>query len=319
MSVSRTEFVRLDALVQLINARGGNYRHVAGPEERSLALAGTAVRALGLSLAGVSGTVPAHAIRVYGREEDLYMQSQDPRKRPAVCARCFDGIPAMIVVADGLEPDTELLRHAQDCGVPVYASPLASEQVVKITRKVLQLQQSPRTTIHAGMVDVLGVGVLITGESGVGKSEVALDLVLRGHRLVSDDRVDVVRDGDTLFGSGPELTRNYMEVRGLGIINVRDLYGISAVRVQKKLELVIELQYWKDVESIDRLGLERQQYALLDVNLPKVQIPVSPGRNIAGIVEVAVRNHLLRLQGIDSARALTDRLSQELRESGRRA
>ena len=317
--MTHAEYIRLDALVQLINARGGNYRHVAGPEDRNLALAGTAVRALGLSLAGVTGTVAPQAIRVFGREEDSYVQSQEPRRRPAVCARCFDGVPAMLVVADGLEPDAELLRHAESCAVPVYASPLTSEQVVKITRKVLQLQQSPRTAIHAGMVDVLGVGVLITGESGVGKSEVALDLVLRGHRLVSDDRVDVVRDGDTLFASGPELTRNYMEVRGLGIINVRDLYGISAVRVQKQLELVIELQYWKDAESIDRLGLDRLDYELLGVRLPRVQIPVSPGRNIAGIVEVAVRNHLLRLQGIDSARTLTDKLSAELRESGRRA
>jgi HPr kinase/phosphorylase len=166
-------------------------------------------------------------------------------------------------------------------------------------------------SLHGVLVDVYGIGVLLLGESGSGKSECALDLVTRGHRLVADDVVDVVRDGaEILIGSGPARIRHHMEIRGLGIINVRDLFGVAAIRYRKRIELVIQLVPWRPEEEYDRLGLEGPAFAVLGVKLPLLRIPVSAGRNVAILVEVAARNHLLKLMGVHAARAFTAQLGR---------
>jgi len=163
--------------------------------------------------------------------------------------------------------------------------------------------------LHGVLVDVYGIGVLLLGESGSGKSECALDLITRGHRLVADDVVEVARDGQgILMGRGPARIRHHMEIRGLGIINIRDLFGVAAIRYRKRIELVIQLLTWRPEEEYDRLGVEEFGHPILGVTLPLLRIPVSAGRNVAILVEVAARNHLLKLMGVHAARAFTSRL-----------
>ena len=167
----------------------------------------------------------------------------------------------------------------------------------------------PGTLLHGDLVDVYGIGVLLLGESGTGKSECALDLVTRGHRLVADDVVEVAKDGEQiLIGRGPARIRHLMEIRGLGILSIRDLFGVSAIRYRKRIELVVTLEPWRPEEEYDRLGVEDQTYPILGVQIPMLRIPVSAGRNVAILVEVAARNHLLKLMGVHVARTFTQGL-----------
>jgi HPr kinase/phosphorylase len=168
---------------------------------------------------------------------------------------------------------------------------------------------APETTLHGDLVDVYGIGVLLLGESGTGKSECALDLVTRGHRLVADDVVEVAKDGERiLMGRGPARIRHLMEIRGLGILSIRDLFGVAAIRYRKRIELVVMLEPWRPEEEYDRLGLDEQTYSILGVEIPRLRIPVSAGRNIAILVEVAARNHLLKLLGLHVARSFAQDL-----------
>jgi HPr kinase/phosphorylase len=172
-----------------------------------------------------------------------------------------------------------------------------------------------RTVLHAVLMDILGLGVLIVGESGIGKSECALDLVVRGHRLVADDTVEVRRRAETvLIGTCPELTRNHMEVRGLGVINIRDLFGIASIRSSKRVELVVQLERWEPGREYERLGLDDAFYEILGLPIPLIRMPVAPGRNVAILVEVAARNQLLRARGHHAARKFAARLERQLRE-----
>ena len=201
-------------------------------------------------------------------------------------------------------------------GVALFASPLMSSVFIDRITKYLEDQLSPTTSIHGVLMDVLGVGILLLGKSGIGKSEAALDLVMRGHRLVADDIVDIrKRPPDNVFGSGSEIIKHHMEIRGLGIINIKDLFGIAAVRDTKKIELVIELVEWREDEEYDRLGVEDMVLSILDIELPKLKIPVRPGRPTTSIIEVAARNQLLKYQGKHSAREFQDRLNRAIAEA----
>ena len=171
--------------------------------------------------------------------------------------------------------------------------------------------RTPESTLHGALTDVYGIGVLLLGESGTGKSECALDLVTRGHRLVADDVVEVSQESDRIImGRGPARIRHHMEIRGLGIINIRDLFGVAAIRYRKRIELVVLLEPWRPEGEYDRLGLEEQTYPILGVPIPMLRIPVSAGRNIAILVEVAARNHLLKLMGVHAARSFAARLTE---------
>jgi HPr kinase/phosphorylase len=177
----------------------------------------------------------------------------------------------------------------------------------------LDVYLAPRTVVHGVLMDILGLGVLIVGESGIGKSECALDLVVRGHRLVADDAVELrARAEAFLIGTCPELTRNHMEIRGLGLINVQDLFGVASTRRSKRVELVVQLERWDPSREYDRLGLDEAHYDSLGVPVPMIRMPVAPGRNLAILVEVAARNQLLRYGGHHSARRLADRLDEQL-------
>ena len=197
--------------------------------------------------------------------------------------------------------------------MPLLQTAVVTPTAIATLSSWLEDALAERSLCHAELIDVLGLGVLLMGESGIGKSECALDLIVRGHRLVADDTVEVKRRGENLLiGTCPELTRHHMELRGLGIINVRELFGISSTRSSKRIELVVQLQRWEHGQEYERLGLDDAYYELLGVKIPLIRMPVAPGRNIAILVEVAARNQLLRARGHHAARILAERVSQAL-------
>src|SRR4029077_18952513 len=205
----------------------------------------------------------------------------------------------------------EAMKLANAYGVPLMRSPLMSSVFINRMTKFLDDSLAPTTSVHGVLIDVLGIGVLLMGKSGIGKSEAALDLVLRGHRLVADDIVEIKAKGtDAVYGAGSELIRHHMEIRGLGIINIKDLFGVASVRERKKIELVIELVEWDERHEYDRLRLEQATMNIVGVEVPHAVVPVRPGRNMTTIVEVAARNHLLKLQGHHSAQEVADKLAQ---------
>ena len=225
-------------------------------------------------------------------------------------------ISALAVTKDFPVPKV-LREEADQAGVAILATPLLSSTLMMRLTAYLEDALAPSTSLHGVLIDVLGVGILILGKSGIGKSEAALDLVLRGHRLVADDIVDIKRrGGNTLYGQGSEIIRHHMEIRGLGIINIKDLFGVAAVRERKKLEMVVELVEWDPSVQYDRLGVEEHTYEILDLTIPQLMIPVRPGRNMTTIIEVAARNHLLKLQGHHSALEFQERLNKAIADAG---
>jgi HPr kinase/phosphorylase len=188
-----------------------------------------------------------------------------------------------------------------------------SSQFIEAVQTYLEDVLSPSTSMHGVLLDVFGVGILLLGKSGIGKSEIALDLIMRGHRLVADDIVDVKRPSpEAVFGMGSEIIKHHMEIRGLGIINIKDLFGVAAIRERKKIEIVLELVEWDPTVEYDRLGVEDRKYRVLDVEIPMLVVPVRPGRNMTTIIEVAARNHLLKQQGHHSAREFQERLNRAI-------
>jgi HPr kinase/phosphorylase len=207
----------------------------------------------------------------------------------------------------------ELLDCAKERGIPVVRTGLKTAEFYQRVTPFLQEAFAPHTTLHGSLADVYGVGLLFIGRSGIGKSECVLDLVERGHRLVADDVVHVSRRGtDVLIGRGHELSRHYMEIRGVGLVDVRALFGIRAVRQQKRIEVVVELQDWDSSRETDRTGLDIQTTEILDVELPKVVVLLNPGKNITVISEVVSMSHLLRYSGYDPAHAFNERLIQRM-------
>jgi HPr kinase/phosphorylase len=273
----------------------------------------------GLALAGYVRQVHPERVQVLGATEISYLGTlSDADAQRSV--ESFIGLnPACVVVTKGLEVPRMLLDVADHAGVPVLRTPLVSSTAIDAIQKHLELQLAPTASIHAVLMDVLGVGVLLLGKSGIGKSEAALDLIMRGHRLVADDLVEVRRtSGEVLVGWASELIKHHMEVRGLGIINIKDMFGVAAVRDEKKIELVLELLRWDQTESHDRLGLDEMVYPILDVQVPLLRIPVSPGRNVSSLIEVAARNRLLQVRGHHSAREFQERLDRALADARER-
>jgi HPr kinase/phosphorylase len=213
-------------------------------------------------------------------------------------------------------PPRELVAEAERAGLPLLQTAIATPLAIAKLESILEDSLAERTVIHAVLMDVLGLGVLITGESGIGKSECALDLIVRGHRLVADDTVEGRRRSETiLIGSCPELTRHHMELRGLGVINVKELFGIASIRSSKRIEFVVQLERWDASREYERLGLDDEFYEILGLRVPLIKMPVAPGRNIAILAEVAARNQLLRARGHNAARILADRLEHTLRQT----
>jgi HPr kinase/phosphorylase len=275
----------------------------------------------GLALTGYTDYIRYGRVQILGSSEAGYLRKLNARQRRAVLAKLCRCRISCFVVTKGIPPATELLSAAESRGIPVLTTPLESTPFIKLLSAFLEERLATRLHLHAVLLDVFGLGVLILGESGIGKSECALELIDRGHRLVADDVVEIKRMGDVLVGVSPDLTRYHMELRGLGVLNIKDLYGVSAMRLSKRVELVVQLERWDAAKEYDRLGLRGESFLILGVEVPLARMPVAPGRNIALLVEIAARNQLLREGGYDAARRFVERvdeLAAEPRSSSRR-
>jgi len=268
----------------------------------------------GLVLAGFRQRFPEGRIQVLGETEVLYLRSLDADDRARVLKTFFALDMPAVVVTKGQDVPPEVLREASARGVPLLRSRLKTGDFYRGIHPFLEEQFAPSTTIHGSLADVYGVGLLFVGRSGIGKSECVLDLVERGHRLVADDVVQIARRGhDILIGRGHEFQQHHMEIRGIGIIDVKALFGIRAIRQQKRVEVVVQLVDWDDGATYDRTGLETEEVDILDVRIPKVVVPLNAGKNITVICEVVAMNHLLKYAGVNSARLFNDRLRGAMR------
>jgi HPr kinase/phosphorylase len=267
----------------------------------------------GLALSGFDAAVKGGRVLILGESEIRYLESLDVTARDATLGRLYShDIPA-VLITQGFAPPVELSATADRTAVPLLRTRNATPDAMARLGSALDNLLAPRTTIHGVLMDILGLGVLVIGESGIGKSECALDLVVRGHRLVADDTVELrCRAESFVLGSCPELTRHHMEIRGLGLINIQDLFGVASTRTSKRVELVVQLERWEPGREYDRLGLDDARYDVMGVQIPMIRMPVAPGRNIAIVVEVAARNQLLRTRGAHAAQALVDRLARDL-------
>jgi len=269
----------------------------------------------GLALAGYTGRFAPHRMHVLGETEITYLNSlpAEDRRRALATFLSFD-LPC-VFITKGLTPPEELVALARERGVPLLRSRLKTAEFYRKIKPLVESAFAPRTTLHGSLADVYGVGLLFVGRSGIGKSECVLDLVERGHRLVADDVVQVTRRGaDILMGRGHELAAHHMEIRGIGLIDIPALFGVRAVRQQKRIEVVVQLVDWEAVQHLDRSGLTQEETTILDVAIPKVVVALNPGKNITVISEVVAMMHLLRYSGVDVAAAFNERLIRRMKE-----
>ena len=269
----------------------------------------------GLALAGYTGRFAPNRLHVFGETEITYLNSLPPEERRKSLEKFFGFDLFCIFVTKGQEVPSEMLELARAKGVPLLRSKLKTAEFYRRIKPIVEEAFAPRTTLHGSLADVYGVGLLFVGRSGIGKSECVLDLVERGHRLVADDVVHVTKRGiDVLIGRGHEISRHYMEIRGVGLIDINALFGVRSVRQQKRIEVVVQLEDWDTGREYDRTGLDLQETDILDVKVPLVTVPLNPGKNLTVICEVVAMNHLLRYSGVDSAHAFNDRLIRRMRE-----
>jgi HPr kinase/phosphorylase len=292
--------------LEALTGDAGLDREIPSPEASSpgLVLAGYTAR--------FTGTDRMH---ILGETEITYLASLDSAARRAAIETFLGYDLPCVVVTKGQEAPEELVTLAAAKGIAVIRTRLKTAEFYRRLKPFLDDAFAPSTTVHGSLADVFGVGLLFRGRSGIGKSECVLDLVERGHRLVADDVVRVTKRGnDVLIGRGHEVSRHYMEIRGVGLIDINALFGVRSVRQQKRIEVVVQLEDWDTGREYDRTGLDLQETELLDVKVPLVTVPLNPGKNLTVICEVVAMNHLLRYSGVDSAHAFNDRLIRRMRE-----
>ncbi len=260
----------------------------------------------------------AERVQVMGRTEMSYLQSLDLKKLRQTLERLFSYDIPCVIVSKGIIPPPVMLDIADRTNIPLFSSKLATVDLMSKLANWLDVQFAPRIYVHGTMVDVYGVGILYTGKSGIGKSECALDLVERGHRLVADDVVELRKQGENvLIASGTNLLGHHMEIRGVGIIDIEKLFGIRAIRMQKRVELEVKLVMWEELPDYERLGLETKTTSFLGVEIPQVIIPVSPGKNLTAISEVIAMDFMLKVYGENVASTFVERLNEEIRRKSR--
>lgn len=269
----------------------------------------------GLEMAGYFTYHPADRIQILGMTELSFFHGlTEEEKIDRMQRLCVDKTPC-ICISRGKEAPPELIQAANEKNIPVLRSNLTTTKLISKLTNFLESELAPNTTMHGVLVEMYGVGVLITGGSGIGKSETALELVKRGHRLVADDAVEIRQTAeDVLIGSSPELIRHLLEIRGVGIINVATLFGAGAIRIFKKIAIVCRLENWDNSKEYDRLGLDEDKIKIMDTYLPQMTIPVRPGRNLAVIVEVAAMNFRLKLMGVNAAESFAHRLTEAIED-----
>ncbi|PYR67842.1 MAG: HPr(Ser) kinase/phosphatase [Acidobacteria bacterium] len=300
---SRAEAIGLP--FELLGGASGLERAIASPH----------IQKTGLALAGFDAYLQPARILVFGESEIRYLESLDAPSRMNVLAAAFSHDIPCVLITGGWDPPVELLAASDRYDVPLLRTAVSTPVSIAKIEYLLDDELAERQVIHGVLMDMLGLGVLIIGESGIGKSECGLDLVVRGHRLVADDTVEIRRRGETtLIGTCPDMTRYHMEIRGLGLINIRDLFGVAAIRNAKRVELVVQLERWEPGRDYERLGIDELRYDIVGIKVPLIRMPVAPGRSLGVLVEVAARNQLLRTRGLNAARDLANRLEQQLRE-----
>ncbi|MGA3265323.1 MAG: HPr(Ser) kinase/phosphatase [Verrucomicrobiota bacterium] len=267
----------------------------------------------GLALSGFTQYFAYKRVQVMGNAEVYYLRSLPKKEREARFAYLFVAKIPCFVISRGLRPDEEFFRAAETANVPIFQSPLVTMKFINAATIALESMFAPRGTELGSMVDILGVGVIIRGESGIGKSEAVLALIERGYSLVADDVIKcTLVDGQEVVCTSAELTRNHMEVRGIGIINVVAMFGVKSIRTEKNLNLVITLKLWDEVEEVDRVGIEQEYVKVLGIDIPHVVIPVRPGRDLARLIEVAAFQTKLKMSGQNAAQDLNRRLIAQM-------
>jgi len=294
--------------LEILTGEVGLEREIRSPEATSpgLVLAGYTARFVGTD-----------RVHILGETEITYLASLDARARRTSIETFLSYALPCVIITKAQDAPEELLVLARAKGIPVIRTRLKTAEFYRRLKPFLDDAFAPRTTVHGSLADVFGVGLLFRGRSGIGKSECVLDLVERGHRLVADDVVHITRRGhDVLIGRGHEVSRHFMEIRGVGLIDINALFGIRSVRQQKRIEVVVQLEDWDNTREYDRTGLDQQRTELLDVPVPLVTVPLNPGKNLTVICEVVAMNHLLRYSGVDSATSFNERLIRRMREKG---
>ncbi len=270
-----------------------------------------------LAFAGYLSKLNPNRLQVIGRSELGYLASRREQEAQASVDAVFAQKLAGVVITCGVEPPAFILRAARRTNTPLFVSDLDSQTLMTHATLYLNHRLAPRTFVHGVFLDIFGLGVLLTGASGIGKSEIGLELISRGHRLIADDMVEFTRERpDVLVGRSPESLRYHMEIRGLGILNIRDLYGAAAITDTKRLRLVVAFAPWEKMKAQDRATGGADDITILGVDIPRVPIPIRPGRSLAVLVEVATRNQLLKLRGIDSSENFAHALRRRIEQGG---
>jgi HPr kinase/phosphorylase len=288
---------------------------IAGEEGINRPITTSDISRPGLEMAGYFDYYPAERVQLIGKTELSFVETLTNSEREIRLERLCTDITPGIIVTRGLDIPEQLIEAAERESVPLLRSKQKTTRFSSLLTNFLESKLAPTTAVHGVLVDIYGVGVLITGKSGVGKSETALELVKRGHRLVADDCVEIRQeDEDYLVGNSPELIEHLLEIRGLGIINVMTLFGAGAVRSYKKISVVMNLELWDPKKQYDRLGLDEEKMKIIDTEITKLTIPVRPGRNLAVIIEVAAMNFRLKRMGMNAAEQFTSRLSDVIED-----
>ena len=266
----------------------------------------------GLPLAGFFEYFTPERIQIIGRVESIYLSQLSDKERYEKLYNLFENKPVCVIIARGIEPPFEMIEVAKKFDVPILRTPLATTNFVASLIASLNIHLAPTITRHGVLVEVYGEGILILGDSGIGKSETAIELIKRGHRLIADDAVEISKVSEiTLLGRAPSIIRHYMEFRGIGIIDVRRIFGVGAVKETEKIQLVIKFEPWVEGKLYDRMGLENDTVEILGINIPAITIPVRPGRNLAVIIEIAAMNQRLKKMGYNTAEEFNKKLEEE--------
>lgn len=308
MSTSLT----LDTLFRSLDEKLG-LAWVTGSQDGEHAINTTKDEKAETSLVGNLNLIHPHRIQVLGSRELEFLDSLKKNSRKDAISQLFSGQSDLIIMAKQLPVPDDLLQAANATSTPVLSSNRPSQEVIQNLQYYLSNQLAEKITLHGVFMEVMGTGVLITGPSSIGKSELALELLTRGHRLIADDAPEFARIApDILNGTCPEMLRDFLEVRGLGILNVRAMYGASSIKQNRNLRLIIVLQEMEDAIKMDRLHGSRRDRRIIGVDIPEITLPVGPGRNLAVLLETAVRNHILNAKGYDASQAFIDRQKRRL-------
>jgi HPr kinase/phosphorylase len=299
-------------------AYGFELEVIAGSEGLSKKIYNPRIQKLGLIVAGFMVYLHPHRVQILGNTEISYLRQLKPEERESIIKELCRQEVVCFIVTRNLKVPEEFLQEADARSIPLLRTKLVSSTFIDRIMRYLEEGLAPSAVVHGVLMEIMGVGVLMIGRSGIGKSENALELIMRGHRLVSDDAIQVKRMAALdLIGDAPEMIKDLLEIRGIGVVDIRHLFGVSAVREKAKIELVVELVDWDNAMEYERLGLKDEKYRLLAVDLPLVRIPVSPGRNASAVVELACRNHVLKQGGIHTARNLDEKILLSMQKKGK--